>query len=300
MKLVQFRSEGGDVRAGIVRGAEVEPLSVPVLSLVRMARRARLDLAQFVKSCRPSGDRVPLAALEQGGRLLAPILAEEVWGAGVTYRPSADFRDADMEAGSGIYDRAHRAERPELFFKATASRSVGSGEPIGLRADATLTAPEPELAVVVASDGHVLGYTLGNDVSAWSIERENPLYLPQSKIYDGCCALGPALVTADEVRDPRSLEIRCRVLRAGAVRFEGVVSVSQMKRTVGELVGWLLRSNSVPDGTVLLTGTGIIAPPDVALAEGDVVEISCEPIGTLRNPCRVVRAGAAASSGLPP
>ncbi len=126
------------------------------------------------------------------------------------------------------------------------------------------------------------------DVSAWSIERENPLYLPQSKIYAGCCALGPVLATADEIPDPRELELRCRILRAGQCRFEGAASVGLMKRSIPELVDWLLRCNDVPEGTVLLTGTGIIVPPEMALAAGDVVEISCDAIGTLRNPCQVI------------
>ncbi len=288
MKLLQFRSESGEVRAGVVRGEQVEPLSVPVVNLIRMAARARLPLPALVESSRPGKERLSLAELEEKKLLTAPVLPDEVWGAGVTYRPSADFRDKDMEAGSGIYDRVYSAERPELFFKATAERCVGPGEPIGLRKDARFTAPEPELAVVLGAGGEILAYTLGNDVSAWSIERENPLYLPQSKIYRGCCALGPVLVTADDIRDPRKLEIRCRILRDGKARFEGAVSVGQMKRPIKELVGWLLRSNPVPEGTVLLTGTGIIVPPEAALAEGDVVELSCDPIGTLRNPCQIV------------
>ncbi len=288
MKLLQFRTETGEPRGGVLRGSEVEPLSVPVLNLVRMAAKARVPLAALVEASRPGSARLSYAELEQQGQLTAPILPEEVWGAGVTYRPSADFRDADMETGSGIYDRVYRAERPELFFKATAARCVGPGEAIGLRRDATFTAPEPELAVALGPAGEILGYTLGNDVSAWSIERENPLYLPQSKIYRGCCALGPALVTPEEIRDPRSLEIRCRILRDGNCRFDAKAGVSQMKRDIRDLVGWLLRSNDVPNGTVLLTGTGIIVPPDMALAEGDVVELSCDAIGTLRNPCRIV------------
>jgi 2-dehydro-3-deoxy-D-arabinonate dehydratase len=291
MKLVQFRDVKGEIRAAILRGEQVEPLTVPVLNLIRMAGKARVPLAALLAAQRRSTRAgttalIPYEALEREGLLAAPVLPEEVWGAGVTYRPSADFRDTDMEAGAGIYDRAYRAERPELFFKATGARCVGPGQPIGLRCDATFTAPEPELAVVLGEDGGVVGYTLGNDVSAWSIERENPLYLPQSKIYTGCCALGPVLVTADEIRDPRTLELRCRILRDGACCFEGAAPVSQMKREIGELAAWLVRANQIPAGTVLLTGTGIIAP--LTLTAGDVVEISCDAIGLLRNPCRVI------------
>ncbi len=318
MKLLQFRGEAGEapgdaaragvVRGGVLRGSEVEPLSVPVLNLVRMAARARLPLASLVEASLPAQGgagqaRLSWETLEAQGQLAAPILPEEVWGAGVTYHPSADFRDADMQAGSGIYSQVYGAERPELFFKATAARCAGPGEPIGLRGDATFTAPEPELAVVLGQGGEIIGYTLGNDVSAWSIERENPLYLPQSKIYRHCCALGPLLVTADEIRDPRALEIHCRILRGDRCRFEGSAAVRQMKREISELVDWLLRSNDLPTGTVLLTGTGIVVPPDSALAEGDVVEIRCDPIGTLRNPCALVGQpvprGTAASSAPP-
>jgi len=291
MRLVQLLTESGELTAGVLRGDQVEPLDVPVVNLIRMAGKARLPLAVLVEAGRLASRTggaalIPYAALESEGRLAAPVLPEEVWGAGVTYRPSADFRDADMGTASGIYGGVYGAERPELFFKATAARCVGPGQPIGLRYDATFTAPEPELAVVLGEGGQIVGYTLGNDVSAWSIERENPLYLPQSKIYSGCCALGPALVTADEIRDPRALQLRCRILRDGGCCFEASAGVSQMKREIPELVAWLLRCNPAPAGTVLLTGTGIITP--LPLAEGDVVEISCEALGTLRNPCRIV------------
>lgn len=293
MRLVQLRTESGELRAGVLRGDQVEPLDLPLANLMRMAGKARVPLAVLVEAGRLAsriGDPAPIsyAALEGDGRLAAPVLPEEVWGAGVTYRPSADFRDADMETASGIYGGVYRAERPELFFKATAARCVGPGQPIGLRPDAAFTAPEPELAVVLGEIGQIVGYMLGNDVSAWSIERENPLYLPQSKIYSGCCALGPALVTAEEIRDPRALQLRCRILRDGGCCFDACAGVSQMKREIPELVAWLLRCNPALPGTVLLTGTGIIAP--LPLAEGDVVEISCEALGTLRNPCCIVGA----------
>lgn len=238
----------------------------------------------------PEDQTVSYSDLERQQQLSIPIHPPEVWGAGVTYRPSAEFRDADMEAGAGIYSHAYKSERPEIFFKATAGRCVGPFEAIGLREDAAITAPEPELAVVIGDEGRILAYTLANDVSAWSIERENPLFLPQSKIYAGCCALGPVLVTADEVPDPRELELRCRILRGDKCTFEGSVKVSQMRRAIPDLVDWLLRCNKIPDSTVLMTGTGIITPHDAALADGDVVEISCDAIGTLRNSCRTVPA----------
>ena len=217
-------------------------------------------------------------------RLTMPLTPPEVWGAGVTYRRSADFR----EEGSGIYDKVYAAGRPELFFKASAWRCVGPGEPIGRRRDSSFTASEPEMALVVGRDGGVLGFTLANDVSAWDIERENPLYLPQSKIYTGCFAFGPVVVTPDEIGDPYALEIACRVERGGREVFAGRANTGQLKRRFPELVEWLTRSNEVRTGTVLSTGTGIIQPLEVGLEEGDVVTISCPAIGELQNPVRIV------------
>ncbi|HYN04453.1 MAG TPA: fumarylacetoacetate hydrolase family protein, partial [Vicinamibacteria bacterium] len=213
-----------------------------------------------------------------------PVSPPEVWGAGVTYRRSADFR----EEGTGIYDRVYSAERPELFFKASAWRCVGPGEPIGRRRDSTFTAAEPEIAIVLGRSGSILGFTLANDVSAWDIERDNPLYLPQSKIYTGCFAFGPAIVTPDEIPDPYAIALRCRVLRAGREVFAGEATTGQMKRRFEELAGWLLRSNEIRTGTILSTGTGIIQPLGSGLEEGDVVVLSSPELGELRNPVALV------------
>jgi len=165
---------------------------------------------------------------------------------------------------------------------------VGPGGPIGIRSDSTFTAPEPELAVVLGAKGAVLGYTLANDVSAWDIERENPLYLPQSKIYDACCALGPVIVTADELTDPYNLEMTCTITRGAQMIFSGSVNTRTLSRRIETLIGYLLRANSVPAGSVLLTGTGIIVPQEAALQPGDVVTIRIPEIGELSNPARVV------------
>src|SRR5881628_2151507 len=170
----------------------------------------------------------------------------------------------------GIYDHVYESERPELFFKATASRTVGPNGAIGIRRDSALTAVEPELAVIVGGRGRIVGYTIGNDLSAWDIERANPLFLPQSKTFDGCFACGPALVTAGEIGDPHGLELTCTIRRAGRVLYQG-------------------RSNTCPPGTVLSTGTGILVPDEHALAEGDIVEITLDRVGTLRNPVRRLR-----------
>ena len=291
MKLLQVVREDGAVRAAVREGGRVRALRREhdgVTSALDLLARGP-GAADWLRSAAEAGalDSFAWDDLSAGrapARLTLPLTPPEVWGAGVTYRRSADFR----EEGSGIYDRVYVAERPELFFKATASRCAGPGQPIGRRRDSAFTASEPEVALVVAADGAILGYTLANDVSAWDIERDNPLYLPQSKVYDGCCSLGPVIVTPDEVKDPYALEVTCRVMRGSREVFSGSASTAQLKRKFPELVGWLLRSNAVPTGTVLSTGTGIIQPMDVGLEPGDVVTISCPEIGELVNPVALV------------
>src|SRR5215813_15562266 len=159
-----------------------------------------------------------------------------------------------------MYAYVYREPRPEIFFKGTARVCVGPGQSIGIRSDSKFTAPEPELAVVLGRKGKIVGYTLANDVSAWDIERENALYLPQSKVYSACCALGPTLVTAEQLPDPYRLEMTCTVTRDGIVRFRGSISTARLHRTLETLIEYLLRANPVPAGSVLLTGTGIIIP----------------------------------------
>lgn len=223
-----------------------------------------------------------------GLRFTKPYDPPEVWGSGISYEVSrrrySEEGDVARVRGKTIYEAVYDAERPEIFFKATANRCVGHGEPIAVRSDSEWTLPEPELGVVIASSGDVLGYTIIDDVSARDIEAENPLYLPQSKIYDGCCAFGPFVVTPDEIKDPYSLQIRLRIIRGGQAIYEGEVSTSQMRRRIEEQIKFLIRDNTVPNGTILMTGTGILPGRDAALREGDVVEISISGIGTLVTP----------------
>jgi 2-dehydro-3-deoxy-D-arabinonate dehydratase len=219
---------------------------------------------------------------------IIPIQPREVWGCGCTYEASAAFRDAEHGTREGFYAHVYREERPEIFFKGVARTCVGTGQAIGIRPDAKFTAPEPELAVVLGSKGSIVGYTLANDVSAWDIERENPLYLPQSKMYAASCALGPVIVTADELTDPYSLEMTCTIERNGNVTFSGRVSTASLHRKIETLIEYLLRSNPVPAGSVLLTGTGIIVTEAAALAPGDVVTVSVPEIGELRNTAAIV------------
>jgi 2-dehydro-3-deoxy-D-arabinonate dehydratase len=215
-----------------------------------------------------------------------PLDPPEVWGAGVTYRKSAEFRDEDTATSKGIYDMVYSAPRPELFYKGRAAHCVGPNMAATIRADSQFTAPEPELALVVTAQGQIVGYTLCDDVSAWDIERENPLYLPQSKIFYGSVVLGPTVVTPDEIGDPRALTLRCAIHRAGRVVFDESVGLDRLKRSFEELVAYLRLNNPIQDGAVLSTGTGIIVPPELALQEGDVIEMTCEPIGTLRHTMR--------------
>ncbi len=217
-------------------------------------------------------------------RLLAPIGSQEVWAAGVTYYRSRDARMAEAkDAGGGdFYDRVYSAERPELFFKATAGRVVGTGQAVRIRKDATWSVPEPELTLLVNPQGKIIGYTIGNDMSSRDIEGENPLYLPQAKVYDGSCALGPGvLVSSDPL--PASTEIRIEIVREGQSEFSGRTTLAEMKREMGELVSYLFRECSFPTGCLLMTGTGIIPPDSFTLKRGDEVRITIDGIGTLTN-----------------
>lgn len=213
----------------------------------------------------------------------APIGTQEVWACGVTYLRSRDARMTESEQAGGavFYDRVYDADRPEIFVKATAHRVVGPGQPVRIRADSTWNVPEPELTLAISASGRVFGYTIGNDMSSRSIEGDNPLYIPQAKVYDGCAALGPCLVVG-ALPGPATA-IRLRIVRDGAVVFAGETALSQLKRTFDELVGYLLRDNSFPTGSYLMTGTGVVPGDDVTLAPGDIVTIDVDGVGTLEN-----------------
>lgn len=286
MKLVQVSSDGAMTAAVLEEGrcrlmpgwtvskllVEADSQGVPVASVV--ARELSDGLAAHED-----------AVLAERSDLLIPLLPEEVWGCGCTYAPSADFRDGELGAQDGMYSYVlNPKNRPETFFKGTARVCVGPDSPIGIRRDSSFTAPEPELGIVTGSSLRLLGFTLGNDVSAWDIERENPLYLPQSKVYKACCSLGPVFVTPDEIPDPYALEMTCTIRRGSAAIFEGSASTAQLRRTFEELIDYVGRSNVVPTPTVILTGTGIIVEQDAALQPGDVCSIHVPEIGTLSNP----------------
>jgi 2-dehydro-3-deoxy-D-arabinonate dehydratase len=280
MKLGQIRM-GGRITAAIFEENYARPIpNHTLLELIDVSERDSKPLTEIAAAHATKGREEGLPVL--------PLLPREVWACGCTYESSASFRDAEHGTREGFYAHVLRAPRPEIFFKGTARVCVGPRKPIGIRSDSAFTAPEPELAVVLGSGGKILGYTLANDVSAWDIERENPLYLPQSKVYTACCALGPWIVTPDELTNPYGLLMRCTIRRGAELVFEGQTTTANLSRRIENLIEYLLRANPVPAGSVLLTGTGIIVPATAALKPGDVVAISATGMGELCNEAQTV------------
>ena len=249
------------------------------LNLIEAGDGDSLDLKAIVDGSRERG-------ANSGPYLDRPFDPPEVWAAGVTYKTSEMERRRESKTPD-IYSRVYAAKRPELFMKATPERCVGPFEAIGVREDSEWNVPEPELAFVLYK-GEIIGYTIGNDVSSRSIEGENPLYLPQAKMYDRCCAIGPCFVTVEALGAANNLGIRCEIRREGKAVFEGETSTSSMARSCEELADWLLRHNTVPNMTTVLTGTAIVPPPEITLEEGDEVSIEIEGIGVLENDVVVV------------
>jgi 2-dehydro-3-deoxy-D-arabinonate dehydratase len=290
-----------DVDGDTVIGAEIEPERITIvtdtnpditdisdfmlastltgISIDEIARRAvegsdpeTIELEELLKGTRE----------EWGDYLLdRPFDPPEVWAAGVTYKSSEMERRRESQTPD-VYSMVYTAERPELFFKSTPDRCVGPLEDVGIRSDSPWNVPEPELAFVLYN-GEIVGYTIGNDVSSRTIEGENPLYLPQAKLYDRSCAIGPCFVPTESAGDPQNLNIRCIIVRDDAEVFSGETSTSEMARTCEDLADWLMRSNQVPNMTTVLTGTAIVPPPDFTLQEGDTVSITIDGLGTLEN-----------------
>lgn len=282
MKLAQIRDSQGRRTAAILENGRCRLIpNQTIATLIAQAEDTGRELAEAAAAL-ASTESAPAGGFD------IPVVPPEVWACGCTYAPSAEFRDGELGTREGMYSYVYRAARPEIFFKGTARVCVGPGAPIGIRSDSKFTAPEPEIAVVINSKGRIVGYTLGNDVSAWDIERENALYLPQSKVFTGCCALGPVVVTPDEIPNPYDLHMTCSIRRAGKTIFEGSVSTSKLYRRFDYLVEYLMRANPVPAATVVLTGTGIIVTEDAALAAGDEVVIEVPEIGRLSNPAAIV------------
>lgn len=283
MQLGKVRRPSGEVGVVLVESGHAFALD--------MARKPGVstlaDLLHAPDPARLARELVDVGATsESAGALtyLAPVDRQEVWAAGVTYKRSKIAREEESRGAAQFYDKVYSAPRPELFLKATPARVVHPGQPVRVRADSTWSVPEPELALVVSPDLRIVGYTAGNDMSARDIEGENPLYLPQAKIYKQSCAVGPLVTLAAKMPPLADVEIRLVIRRAGAVAFEGATTLAQMARTPEGLVEWLGKENAFPDGVVLLTGTGIVPPDEFTLKPGDDVAITIGGIGTLTNP----------------
>jgi len=281
MKLAKFRLPTGQERIGILADDELRPLA--------LAGQYQ-SLTDILESDDPGAtanflvdDRAkPLSVASVA--LLAPIDDQEVWAAGVTYKRSRVARMEESQGAESFYDKVYEAPRPELFFKATPHRVAGPDQPVRVRQDSKWSVPEPELALVLNSRLNLVGFTIGNDMSARDIEGENPLYLPQAKLYNNCCGLGPCVTLRDYMPSLEEISINVIVRRRGSIAFEGNTDVGQMARSFDDLIGYLGRDNAFPCGAFLLTGTGVVPPNEFSLADGDEVEITIDGIGTLSNP----------------
>jgi len=259
-------------------------------NLIKLSHISGIDLDDLTKKILDSGNPEILSlnkiyedSKSQNGdyQIDRPLDPPEVWAAGVTYKSSELERRRESDTPD-IYSYIYNAERPEIFFKSTEGRCMGPFEDLGIRSDSNWDVPEPELAFVIFR-GSIVGYTIGNDMSSRSIEGDNPLYLPQAKLYDLSCSIGPCFVSTDTIKNPHELDVKCQIIRNGKEVFSGNTSTSEMARSCEEIADWLQRSNTVPDFTTVLTGTSIVPPPDFTLSEGDIVKIEISSIGILEN-----------------
>lgn len=285
MKLCRFKCKSGQVCIGLVVDdsalMDLTPAGVTRLQSILENDNPVAELSRIAKQ------NLPRMALQQV-QLCAPVERQEVWAAGVTYLRSKTARMEESDFSATAYDKVYAAERPELFFKSLAEKVVATGQPVGIRRDAKWNVPEPELALVLNSRGQVAGYTIGNDMSSRDIEGENLLYLPQAKIYTGSCALGPWIQVGETETEAREWKIKIEIQRNGEKVFAGETSVGQIKRRFEELAGFLFRSQSLPHGAVLLTGTGIVPADTFTLRERDEIKIEITGIGWLRNTVMLV------------
>lgn len=279
MQLVRYRSTTGTTALGLLANDRlIGTFPAPNTTLSDLLRLRVEELRLLIEHTIQGGKVIA------SERIMAPIDGNtEVWAAGVTYQRSEEARKEESDTPD-IYARVYQAERPELFFKATSYRVSGQDELIAVRTDSHWDVPEPELAVVVNAHGEIVGYTVANDVSSRSIEGENPLYLPQAKVYAGSCALGPTITLAWTITDPRQLKMQMQIERGGRICWEGETSTSGLKRSVEELISYLYRDNDFPEGAILCTGTALVPDQPFTLEQGDVVHITIEQLGTLRNP----------------
>jgi len=286
MQLAKYRTLSGEQGFGVLQGPKsIVPLGDhPSCEAANLFELLEANEITAMVTRLLAGDDVPSALAIEEVQLEAPLDAQEVWAAGVTYKRSKTARMEESAAAASCYDRVYASDRPELFFKATPSRVAGPGQPVRIRVDASWNVPEPELALVINSRKELVGFTIGNDMSSRDIEGENPLYLTQAKIYDQSCGLGP-WITLSSAMPPRSeIGIQLQVFRNTEQVFHGRTQIEEMARTFEDLIGWLGRDNSFPSGAILLTGTGIVPANDFTLLPGDQIDISIDGIGTLSAP----------------
>jgi 2-dehydro-3-deoxy-D-arabinonate dehydratase len=285
MNICRFKTGNDPVRIGLVNeDATVCDLAPVGITQLESLLEEDVPAAQVERFTRANLPRLPLMEVQ----LCAPVERQEVWAAGVTYLRSKAARMEESDFSANAYDRVYAAERPELFFKSLPEKVVSPGEPVGIRRDASWNVPEPELALVVNSRGRVVGYTIGNDMGSRDIEGENLLYLPQAKIYQRSCALGPWITLGVSEKAAREWKISLKIWRGGQPVFAGETSVRQVKRGFEELAEYLFRCQDFPHGAVLLTGTGIVPAETFTLLEEDEVAIEISGIGSLKNPVVVV------------
>ncbi|SNT28276.1 2-dehydro-3-deoxy-D-arabinonate dehydratase [Bacillus sp. OK838] len=285
MRIIRYVKENKKQLAAVTNENNVVDLPfTDFMSLITAARHDNKTAFDIVKQIVAEGEKRPL----QGLQLTTPIDAPEVWASGVTYKKSKEARNYEATQGKldrqTFYDKVYDAVRPEIFFKSTAARTVGPNDPVYLRSDSKWQIPEPELGLVIDKEGIVLGYIAGNDMSCRDIEGENPLYLPQAKVWKNSCSIGPAILLKEAVPDPYELKIMCRIYRNEEKVFEGEAKVNQLKRKLEELVDYLVLDNTIFDGSVLLTGTCVVPPNEFTLKGDDRIEIEIPGIGVLNNP----------------
>ncbi len=283
MKLARVRTSDGSVVVVIDNDDHVLPLDMTQVESCHslsdiLHSEDPVGLAHFL--LKPGTSPVSAADVT----FLAPIDQQEVWAAGVTYKRSQVARMEESETGASHYDRVYTADRPELFFKGMASRVSGPGELVRVRSDSSWSVPEPEFTLAINPDGKIVGYTIGNDMSARDIEGENPLYLPQAKVYRQCAAIGPSVLLATEPLDLDATKINLTITRGDSEYFTDNTALSQMARTFDDLASWLYREDDFPNGVLMMTGTGIVPEDDMTLEDGDIVTIEITGIGSLTNP----------------
>lgn len=299
MPLIRYQSEAQGERLGLAHDAKVYDLTasddpdLKSLSSLLCSGLSQQDILAKLEEARSKLEPAfTLDGLIEKGKqqangeevvLLPPVDQQEIWASGVTYKRSEEARKAESEGAAQFYALVYEADRPELFFKATPHRTVGGHDQVAIREDARWNVPEPELGIVLTRELEVVGYTVGNDMSSRDIEGANPLYLPQAKVYNRCCAVGPVIALTNEVQDPGNLRIELEIERGGKTLYHEQTSTGEMHRTFEDLIAYLGRSNSFPQGVILLTGTGLVPGDDFTLEEDDVIHITIEGIGRLTN-----------------